>query len=84
MNKASLDLLADHLRAISNPHKRLEEIVKKINQMVILDQHDFNENTLKVAIELLNHRTETGKEFSSYDKFLEHLRKWTIFYVSPY
>lgn len=52
--------------------------------MVILDQHDFNENTLKVAIELLNHRTETGKEFSSYDKFLEHLRKWTIFYVSPY
>lgn len=55
-----------------------------MNEIVIMDQEEFNDGTLRKAIELLNHRTETGKSFSSYEKFLEHLRKWTIFYVSPY
>lgn len=38
LNKPSLEMVTDHLRSINNPHKRLDEIIKKMNEMVIMDQ----------------------------------------------
>jgi hypothetical protein len=49
-----------------------------------MNQEEFNDGTLKLAIELLNHTSKNGHTFNTYDKFLEHLKKWTIYYVSPY
>lgn len=31
LNKSSLEFVSEHLRSISNPNKRLDEIIKKMN-----------------------------------------------------
>lgn len=36
LNKPSLEMLNDHLRTINNPNKRLDEIIKKMNEMIIM------------------------------------------------
>ena len=77
-------MVVDHLRGVTNPGKRLDEIIKKINEMVIMNQETFNESTLKLTMELLSHRTETGRTFDSLDALMKHLRKWTTFYLNPY
>jgi hypothetical protein len=37
LNKNSLEIIANHLGTIHNPHKRLDEIIKKMNEMAIID-----------------------------------------------
>lgn len=84
LNKNSLLLVEDYLKAINNPNKKLDQIIKQINEMVIMEKQTFNESTLKLAIDLLNHKSEKGQSFSSYEKYIQNLRNWMIFYLSPY
>lgn len=37
LNKSSLELLLDHLKEADNPHKHLDEIIKKVNEMSIIN-----------------------------------------------
>ena len=52
--------------------------------MIIINQQSFNENTLKLAIELISHRSSKGQSFKNYEELISNLERWTIFYLSPY
>ena len=62
INKNSLQIIVSYLKSVNNQNKRLDELIKKVNQMIIVDKQVFNEQTLNLAISLLSHKLQNTRQ----------------------
>jgi len=48
-------MILEQVRNSNNSNKRLDEIVKKVDEMIYKGNYTWSDSTLKQAIELLNY-----------------------------
>lgn len=50
LSRNCLDMVVEHLRQVNHPSNKLDEIIAKVNEMVIMNSEVLNESTLKITL----------------------------------